>query len=293
MIKSMTGFGRASGLVKGKPATVEIRSVNSKGLDLNLKLPSRFRDKENELKQELGKLLERGKIDLFFRFENTGEESKGVAINRAVAISYYHELKKISDELQVLNADLLPLVFKMPEVFSAEPQADVDEEEWKDCMQLCNSAVESFNAFRALEGKTLQKDLVERIANIQSYLIEVEAQEPGRIKQIRDRITKNLAEFAGPENNIDKNRFEQEIVYYIEKIDITEEKVRLRSHCDYFMQTLSEDISNGRRLGFICQEIGREINTIGSKANDANMQRQVVQMKDELEKVKEQVLNIL
>jgi uncharacterized protein (TIGR00255 family) len=291
MIKSMTGFGKATGRHNNRQLTAEIKSVNSKGLDFSLKLPSRFRDKEQELKTELARYIERGKVDLYLQFENV-ETSKTVSVNRELAKAYYGELKSLDAELGLNTGDLLPLVLKMPDVLTSESVSEVDEDEWKEIISLCRQAAESFNEFRIAEGKNLRKDLEMRIGIIEQHLLEIEKLEPRRTLSIRERLSKSISELAGSVE-ADQNRLEQELVYYIEKLDITEEKVRLRSHCEYFVNTMEEETSNGRKLGFIAQEVGREINTIGSKANDAGIQRYVVQMKDELEKIKEQVLNVL
>jgi uncharacterized protein (TIGR00255 family) len=291
MIKSMTGYGKSSGSYKGISITAELRSVNSKMLDLNLRTPSRYRNKDSELKAELSKDLERGKIDFYVYVEST-EAIRPVTLNRELLKGYYSELVEVKKELGLPETDLLSILIKLPEVLSAEAREEPEAEEWNELLSVCRQACEAFNNFRVAEGINLEKDFRFRIANIEASLLEIEKLEGGRLENIRNRINRNLSEVFS-EQQIDRNRFEQELIYYLEKLDITEEKTRLRSHCSYFIQTLEEKVSNGRKLGFISQEIGREINTIGSKANDAPIQRIVVQMKDELEKVKEQVLNVL
>jgi uncharacterized protein (TIGR00255 family) len=289
MIKSMTGFGKAVCELPTKKITVEVRSLNSKQFDLNLRIPSLYRDKESDLRSELARTLDRGKIDVSIYSEFTGE-SGGLSINKPLAKSYYADLKGLANELNNTGSDLLALTMKMPEVMRAERQ-ELDEAEWSKVRVAVEEALKEFQRFRTDEGKTIADDFEKRIGFIRSSLEEVEKADAARVSAVRERIRKNIAEFVEKEK-IDQNRFEQELVYYIEKIDITEEKVRLKTHCDYFIQTMGES-NSGRKLGFITQEIGREINTIGSKANDATIQKIVVQMKDELEKIKEQVSNVL
>ncbi len=289
MIRSMTGYGKSVCELPAKKITVEIRSLNSKQFDLNLRIPSLYRDKESELRSEIAKLLERGKIDFSIFSEFTGEAA-AVSINKTLAKSYYAELKGLAAELQANNSDLLALTMKMPEVMRAERQ-ELDEKEWAQLKVTIDLAIKDFQRFRGDEGKSIGEDFEKRIGFIQTSLADVEKADAQRVDSVRERIRKNISEFVDKEK-IDQNRFEQELVYYIEKIDITEEKVRLKTHCDYYLKTMNED-SSGRKLGFITQEIGREINTIGSKANDATIQKIVVQMKDELEKIKEQVNNVL
>jgi len=289
MIKSMTGYGKAVCELSSKKITVEVRSLNSKSFDLNLRTASVYREKEQELRSEIAKQLERGKIDFSLYSEFNGEASS-VSINKTLAKSYYAELKALAGELKDSGSDLLALTMKMPEVMRAEKQ-ELDEAEWKHVRVAVDEALKDFQRFRLDEGKSIADDFTKRIGYITSFLKEVEKADGLRVDNVRERIRKNIAEFVDKEK-IDQNRFEQELVYYIEKIDITEEKVRLKTHCEYFVKTMQEE-SSGRKLGFITQEIGREINTIGSKANDATIQKIVVQMKDELEKIKEQVNNVL
>lgn len=290
MMKSMTGFGKAIAEVTGKKVNVEIRSLNSKQLDLNFRIPYIYKEKELELRSEVSKQVERGKVDVSIYLE-TIQDVVPVAINKTLAKFYFKELQDLSSELNE-KQNLLPLVLKMPEVMKAEKEiVELDETEWKGVKSALDQAIEAFQKFRSDEGSTLEKEFKSRIAIIGSLLLEVVSLDGLRITNIKERIKTNLAEAIDKEK-IDQNRFEQELIYYIEKLDITEEKLRLKTHLDYFLVTMKEPAS-GRKLGFITQEIGREINTIGSKANDSAIQKLVVQMKDELEKVKEQLLNVL
>lgn len=290
-MKSMTGFGKATTEIPGKKVTVEVRSLNSKQLDLNLRLPYLYKEKELELRADISKQIERGKVDISVFTEST-LDLLPVSINRKLAKIYYNELKSLSEELDELNPNLLALVVKMPDVMKAEREIlDLDEEEWKQVKTTVDRAIEAFQKFRSDEGSTLSNEFSNRISLIDKLLAEVIIMDAPRVENIRTRIKNSLAEVIEKEK-IDQNRFEQELIYYIEKLDITEEKLRLKTHIDYFINTMNEPAS-GRKLGFITQEIGREINTIGSKANDATVQKLVVQMKDELEKIKEQVLNVL
>jgi uncharacterized protein (TIGR00255 family) len=290
-IKSMTGFGKAVNEIPGKKITVEIRSLNSKQLDLNLRMPYFYKEKELELRNEIARQLERGKVDVNVYTEST-QEIMPVALNRTLAKTYYQELKSLSAELNENGSDLLGLVLKMPEVMKAEREvAELDEEEWKYVKGTVDKAIEEFQKFRDDEGNALLQEFNNRIGIINRLLTEVLALDAARVENIKTRIRNNLSEVIDTDK-IDQNRFEQELIYYIEKLDITEEKLRLKTHLDYFMTTMKEP-GAGRKLGFISQEIGREVNTIGSKANDASIQKLVVQMKDELEKIKEQMLNVL
>lgn len=291
MIKSMTGFGKSITEIPGKKITVEVRSLNSKSLDLNLRIPYIYKEKELELRSEVSKQIERGKVDLTVYTEST-QESLPIAINKTLAKTYYQELKSLSEELNENSDNLLALVLKMPEVMKAEKEViELDEAEWKHVKTAVDKAIEAFQGFRSDEGKILENEFKTRIGIIAKLLEEVLSSDAARIENIRTRIKNNIAELVEKEK-IDENRFEQELIYYIEKLDITEEKLRLKTHLDYFTITMQEP-SCGRKLGFISQEIGREINTIGSKANDSTVQKLVVQMKDELEKIKEQLLNVL
>lgn len=290
MIRSMTGFGNAVTEYRNKIITVEIKSVNSKFFDLSLRLPSAYKDKDLEIRSELAKSLERGKVDVTMTIE-TPETPKIATINSELVKAYYEELKSLSEGLRIGTTDYLSLILKMPEVLSQNKTVG-DEEEWEQVKKTLNKSLEAFQSFRKKEGESIEKDFRERVHQIESLLKEIEKLEPGRLSGVRKKISGSLEEFI-QSNSIDRNRFEQELIYYIERLDISEEKIRLRSHCDYFIKTVSEKTSNGKKLAFITQEIGREINTIGSKANDAGIQKMVVEMKDELEKVKEQILNVL
>ncbi|HLN54210.1 MAG TPA: YicC/YloC family endoribonuclease [Lentimicrobium sp.] len=290
MLKSMTGFGKNTCSVPGKTVTIEIKSLNSKQLDLNIKLPTLFREKEPDIRNIISRRLERGKIELTGTIDYTDSELPSI-INHSLVKGYYKDLKQISTELGEDNADILSIIMKIPEVL--KPSREVlSDEEWlsvNDCLQ---GAIEQLNEFRKNEGDLLMNDFISRVITIRSLLGDLGQFEDERNINFREKLRASVSEFTAI-NTLDANRFEQEIIYYLEKLDITEEKVRLQKHLDYFMNTLGEPDSSGRKLSFVTQEIGREINTIGSKANDANIQRIVVQMKDELEKIKEQLANIL
>lgn len=289
MIRSMTGFGKANAEVNDKSITVEIRSLNSKGADISLRIPSGLRNFELELRNELSKQLERGKIDLSVYIESKAVETP-VEINLDLAKAYHAQLKKLAEGLNEPLENGLSQVLKFPDVMKSE-RKEADENEWKQIKACINEAVAELNKFRDVEGLSLQKDFEERLAKIGACLSEIKTLDLVRINGIKERIRNNIEEVIG-KSKIDENRFEQELIYYVEKLDINEEKVRLKTHLDYFMETAKEN-SPGRKLNFISQEIGREINTIGSKANDAQIQKLVVVMKDELEKIKEQANNVL
>lgn len=289
MIKSMTGFGKASAEAGDKTITVEIRALNSKSADISLRLPSGLRNYELELRNELAKQLERGKIDLSITLESAQGETPA-EINTALAKAYHRQIRKLAEELNEPLSDSLQYILKLPEVMKAE-RKDPDEQEWNQIKGCLHEAVKELNLFREAEGRSLQKDFETRLQKIGQSLEEIRQLDIHRITVIKDRIRNNLSEVIG-RDKIDENRFEQELIYYIEKLDINEEKVRLKTHLDYFLETCQE-ASPGRKLNFISQEIGREINTIGSKANDAGIQKLVVLMKDELEKIKEQANNVL
>ncbi len=291
MIQSMTGFGKTILDIKNKTITLEIRSLNSKQLDVSARLPVLYKEKELELRNIISQSLERGKIDISI-FIDTIEKEKTPSINQAVVKNYYEQLKQISGELSVENIDhILPVIMRLPDTLKIEKQ-ELDEKEWKQVKKGVKEAIHELISFRKQEGKALQKDIHHHVIQIIKLLDNIEPYEKERIAKIKTRINHNLSEFLATES-IDQNRFEQEMIYYLEKVDITEEKVRLRNHCDYFLQTIKLKIPAGKKLGFIAQEMGREINTIGSKANDSDIQKLVVQMKDELEKIKEQLLNVL
>ncbi|MBX7094774.1 MAG: YicC family protein [Flavobacteriales bacterium] len=286
----MTGFGKATGAYGNRKISVEVRSLNSKQLDLNLRLPSMFKEKEMELKSKIATEVERGKVDVSIYYENFGEE-KNYSINTALAESYYNDLRGLCDKLQLKEGEILSTLMRLPEVVSSE-RKEFDEKEWSVIAELCQNAIENFKSFRKSEGEKLFEDLRGRVALIEKLLIDTEPFDKERMEGVRSRLDRSLQEYLGSEN-IDKNRFEQELIYYMERLDVSEEKVRLRSHCGYFVETMEKEHHQGRKLGFISQEMGREINTLGSKSNHAGMQKIVVLMKDELEKIKEQVLNVL
>ena len=289
MIKSMTGFGKASQELSDKTINIEIRSLNSKSADISLHLSSGLRNYELELRNEISKQLERGKIDLSIFIESKKAEMP-VEINVELAKAYHKQLKNLALELNEPIANALQQVLKFPDVLKNE-RKETDENEWKLIKHCLNSALEELNNFRDIEGLSLKKDFEIRISKINTCLEEIKTLDLIRINTIKNRIKNNIEEVIG-KSNLDENRFEQELIYYIEKLDINEEKVRLKTHLDYFIETCNEK-SAGRKLNFISQEIGREINTIGSKANDAQIQKLVVLMKDELEKIKEQANNVL
>jgi uncharacterized protein (TIGR00255 family) len=290
MIQSMTGYGQSSCEMADKIVTVEIRSLNSKQLDLYFRMPSVYRDKEIDVRSILNAKLKRGKIEVCITVEYK-EERPPVRLNAPVIKYYYRQLKEILGDLAVTDEPVMQAVLRLPEAINPERTQD-DAEEWQKVKACIMKAAEGIDNFRSEEGNSIADDLLKRIDIIDAYLISVSGFEKKRMETITQRLHSSLTELIQPEK-IDKNRFEQELIYYIEKIDITEEKNRLAQHCRYFRQVMSDDEQAGRKLGFIAQEIGREINTIGSKANDADIQRLVVLMKDELEKIKEQLMNIL
>lgn len=291
MIKSMTGFGKAAGEINNKKVTVEVKSLNSKQADINLRIPSFYKEKELPLRSHISKELQRGKIELNLYVELLDGQSN-YQINQELFKKYYQDLSELANDLdQNQNTDLMAIVAKLPDVLKSERE-ELDENEWEGIQEIIKTAISHLNEFRIAEGKSLEEDLKLRINNISALLKEVEKYDASRIENIKERINNNLNEAVG-EDNINKDRFEQELIYYIEKFDVTEEKTRLTTHLNYFLETVNGSNSEGKKLGFIGQEIGREINTLGSKANNADLQKIVVQMKDELEKIKEQVLNIL
>jgi uncharacterized protein (TIGR00255 family) len=282
----MTGFGKASLQLPTKKITVEIKSLNSKGLDLNTRMPSVFREMELGLRNQLSQRLERGKIDFSLYIEVTGEETSS-KINVPIVKAYINQMKAV-----VPNADeteLMKMAVRMPDVLKTE-RDEIDENEWKQIQTVIDEALNNIQNFRKDEGSSLEKEFVLRTGNINSLMKEAVSFDTERIETVKTRLRTALDELKV---NVDENRFEQELIFYLEKYDITEEKVRLENHLNYFVETLSGTEANGRKLGFISQEIGREINTMGSKSNHSGMQKIVVMMKDELEKIKEQVLNVL
>lgn len=287
----MTGYGIASFEAGSAKYTVEIKSLNSKFLELTLRLPKAFSEKEFQLRNECTKQLERGKVSLSINVEQQNGAVKAAGIDTALLKNYFEQLKSVSAELGEPTGNLLQLALGLPEVVKYDEET-VSEEEWQAVEKTFNEAVKAFQKFRGDEGKVLEQDVKYRIGIILENLKQVELFEPKRVPVIRERLNQFLADAVGREV-MDQNRLEQELIYYIDKLDITEEKIRLKSHCDYFIETLKNADANGKKLGFITQEIGREINTLGSKANDADIQRLVVGMKEELEKIKEQLLNVL
>jgi uncharacterized protein (TIGR00255 family) len=285
MIYSMTGFGKSVLTLPGKKITIEIKSLNSKGLDLNARIPAALREKELLMRDRLAKALKRGKIDLSVYLESTGGE-RSAQLNTPVIQAYMDQLETLAKGPEI---DRLQMALRLPESIQTERET-IDEETAEALMRGLDQAVVALEEFRTAEGAVLAKDFESRIQLIGQLLNQVTQQDKNRIPQVRARLLKAVQEL---EQTVDQNRFEQELVYYLEKYDITEETVRLSNHLDYFLNTMNSEESNGKKLSFITQEIGREINTIGSKANDADLQQLVVQMKDELEKIKEQVLNVL
>ncbi|MBP5797582.1 MAG: YicC family protein [Bacteroidales bacterium] len=286
----MTGYGIAEGLYHTKKISVEIRTLNSKQLDLAVKLPNELRFAELDFRNQIGARLLRGKIDAVITITDTSVDSVN-RIDSDVVASYLQQINSISEELGIApSADMASLLFRMPGIFNA-PEQSYDEEFVSKINETIDVALDTVDRFRIQEGQTLKKDLLHRVELILGLLDQVEPFEKSRHDTIKQRLTKNLSELTS-EGQYDENRFEAELIYYLEKLDITEEKVRLRQHCNYFKESCDEDQA-GKKLGFISQEMGREINTLGSKANEVNIQKIVVKMKDELEKIKEQVLNIL
>lgn len=285
MLLSMTGFGKSSGQFANKKISVEIKSLNSKSADINARVPVLYREKEIEIRKQITDKLERGKIDFTLTIESTGDRTSSV-INADVVRGYMAQMQQITDGDPT---ELLKMAVRMPDALIT-PSEEIDVEEYDFIQQKISEAITLLCQFREAEGEALTKEFQFRIENIRKLLYEVEIIDPERLSGIRERLNKSVEDLR---DRIDENRFEQELIFYLEKLDISEEKLRLANHLDYFLQTMNEKQSNGRKLGFICQEIGREINTLGSKANFAPMQQRVVQMKDELEKIKEQVLNVL
>ena len=286
MIQSMTGFGKATLQLPTKKITVEIKSLNSKGLDLNTRMPSVFREMELGLRNQLSQRLERGKIDFSLYIEATGEETS-TKINVPIVKAYINQMKAV-----IPNADeteLMKMAVRMPDALKTE-RDEIDENEWNEIQKVIDEALENMAQFRKDEGLSLEKEFQLRIANINKLMDEAVSYDAERVETVKTRLRTALDELKV---NVDENRFEQELIFYLEKYDITEEKVRLGNHLNYFLETVNGTDANGRKLGFITQEMGREINTMGSKSNHTEMQKLVVMMKDELEKIKEQVLNVL
>ena len=291
MIKSMTGYGKSVAEIPQKKITIEIKSLNSKQFDLNARLPWLYRERETEIRNLISRRLDRGKIDLNISFDSMESEAVPV-INKAVVKNYYNQIKELSGELGIeSDGELLSTILKFPDALRTE-KPELQDEEWDLVLEKLNESVEQLDNYRSEEGKSIESDIKICIKRITGFLDEIKNYEGERIVRIREKLNTSLNENFSKEN-IDRNRFEQELIYYLEKIDINEEKVRLRNHCDYLTEKIASTPPNGKILNFIVQEIGREINTIGSKANDASIQKLVVMMKDDLEKIKEQTLNVL
>jgi len=288
----MTGYGRAEGEVNNRKFTIELKTLNSKQFDMLSRIPSVYKEKELQIRSILQQKLERGKIEITINVEDS-KADMNFSINNELAKQYYNEIVGLQKDLGLENNnEIMSTILKLPEVIQVVPEV-LEEEEWEGMQKIIHQAVDLCNASRLKEGKVLENDFTTRIASISVLLLNVNKYEDQRIVRIKEKLKTDLEKYF-EEKKIDQNRLEQEMVYYIDKIDITEEKVRLKNHCNYFLQTLAEaDTANGKKLNFISQEIGREVNTIGSKANDADIQKLVVQMKDELEKIKEQLFNIL
>lgn len=286
MIQSMTGFGKATLQLPTKKITVEVKSLNSKGLDLNVRMPSLYREMELGLRNQIALQMERGKVDFSIFIESTAEQTS-TKVNVPIVKAYMEQLRAVYAEAD--EVELMKMAIRMPDTMKTERE-EIDENDWAQIETAIAEALQNILTFRRDEGLSLEKEFQLRIANIRQYMNEALALDHERVNNIKDRLHNAITELKVA---VDENRFEQELIYYLEKLDITEEKVRLTNHLDYFLETIKGTEANGRKLGFITQEMGREINTMGSKSNHAQMQKLVVQMKDELEKIKEQVLNVL
>lgn len=286
MIQSMTGFGKATLQLPTKKITVEVKSLNSKGLDLNVRMPSLYREMELGLRNQIALQLERGKIDFSIFIESTAEQTS-TKVNVPIVKAYISQLREVYADAE--ETELMKMAIRMPDTMKIERE-EIDENDWAQIKTVIEESLKNIQNFRRDEGASLEKEFQLRIGNIRQYMTEALELDPERVQAIKDRLQTAITEL---EVNVDANRFEQELIYYLEKLDITEEKVRLNNHLDYFLETINGTEANGRKLGFITQEMGREINTMGSKSNHAQMQKLVVMMKDELEKIKEQVLNVL
>ena len=288
MIHSMTGYGKSVLHLSDKKVTIEIKSLNSKNLDLNVRIPSYYRVKELAVRKQLASKLVRGKVDFSIYIEMTADETS-TTVNKGVVSEYMQQLRNVVQTGSSNDVELLKMAVRMPDALKTERE-ELDEDEWAQISANIQKAIKDIIQYRIDEAASLEKDFKLRIENIQSYLEEVKSFDGARITHVKERLKKAIDDLKV---QTDKNRFEQELIYYLEKLDINEEKVRLANHLTYFLQELGTEDSNGKKLGFIVQEIGREVNTIGSKANFAPMQKAVIQMKNELEKIKEQVLNVL
>jgi uncharacterized protein (TIGR00255 family) len=291
MLLSMTGYGRGTKTYLDKTIVTEIRSLNSKFADLRMKVPQNYREKEHEIRRMISERLERGKIDFSIDIQSVAGE-EGFSLNKPLFKKYHQELSRLADELGLNEGDLLQSILRLPNVVGSNSD-NLDKEEWLSVQQTIEEAIKNFDAFRLVEGASIESDMRLRIAIIQENLEKVKPFEDERIIKLRTRLFQNLEEYLGKEK-IDENRFEQEIIFYLEKMDISEEKLRLSQHCLFYLEELDQNhTQKGRKLSFISQEIGREINTLGAKAYSSDIQRLVVAMKDELEKIKEQVANTL
>lgn len=292
MIQSMTGYGKAVAEFSDKKITIEIKSLNSKGLDISSRIAPLYREKEMEIRKQLGLKLKRGKIDFSLWIEVREDVDQAAPINQALLTNYYKQINEISETLNIpLPADWFQILLKMPEVMTKVEIKELSEDEWKVVKTTIDKAIEQLIDFRKQEGAALEDKFKGNIHKIQSLLTQIEPFEKERIEKVRERLVEALENI--PTVDYDKNRLEQELIYHIERLDVNEEKQRLTNHLDYFIKTMDQEVDQGKKLGFISQEIGREMNTLGSKSNHATMQKIVVQMKDELEQIKEQVLNTL
>ncbi len=287
----MTGYGKSVGEINNKKIIVEIKSLNSKQLDISTRISPLYREKELEIRSLINQKLERGKIDFSLFIDNSGKEN-GTKINQSIIKSYYEQLQEIAKETEIpVTQDWLALIMRMPDTMKTDVE-ELDEDEWLEIVKLIEEALDQVNEFRIQEGKILEEVFIVNINRIGELLAEIEPFEAERIEKIKNRLEENLQTISD-KIEYDRNRLEQELIFYIEKLDVNEEKVRLKNHLDYFLKTMKTEKSAGKKLGFIAQEIGREINTLGSKSNHSEMQKIVVMMKDELEQIKEQVLNTL
>ncbi len=290
MLRSMTGYGKAECELSQKKVTIEIKSLNSKQMDLNTRISLVFREKDLEIRRELSDKLVRGKVDFILYTESLGEDA-ATKINAGIVKSYYRQLEKLSSDLNIpLNDNILQTILALPEVVKNERE-ELNDQEWKTILIKIGEAIQALDGFRIQEGAILKQDLVFNVHTITALLSEVDQYEEERVTRIKDKIYEGLKDISIEQ--INENRLEQEMIFYLEKMDVNEEKVRLLNHCNYFLETLEIQEPVGKKLGFIAQEIGREVNTLGSKANHLEMQKLVIQMKDSLEKIKEQLLNVL
>lgn len=292
MLLSMTGYGKASCEYANRKITVEVKSLNSKQMDINTRIAAVYRDKELEIRNLVAQQLERGKVDFTLTVEEKG--ASGTLVNQAVVANYYQQFQQVADNLHIaMPENILDTIMKLPDALKTD-NATTSDDEWQAVQKVVLAALDQLTAFRTQEGRALQQMFDKKLERIGALLAEVEPFEKGRVQKIRDNIEKSLQDLSNDKKiDIDRNRFEQEMIFYIEKLDINEEKVRLRNHLKYFDETMQTEHAAGKKLGFIAQEMGREINTLGSKSNQSEMQIIVVKMKDELEQIKEQVLNVL